>query len=450
MHCLVNRRGLLILFLIAIPGAGQDGLTLRDAVRLALRENKTLATAAAGVRASDQRIVEAQGARLPKVDYSQSFTRSDNPVFVFSSLLSQHEFNASNFDIGPLNRPDFLNNFQSQLTVDQVLYDAGQTRNSIKSAELGGKLIREEQRHAEMQVIATVVEAYYATLLAAENLKSAESSMRSAEADLKSAESVRAAGMSTDVDVLSVRVHLAAVSEQRINRSADLDVARSALNEILGLPLDAPHTLTTALAPLDLRETELPALEKEAAQTRPETRETRIGIDLAETQVGNARTAMVPHVSFHGGVEADAQRFVTRGGVSWLASINMKWNLFNGFTDRARIAEGGYLLERARAEEQRTDSSVRMQVRRAYAGLRAAQQRIEVAKASVAEAEESLRITRNRYEAGFANVTDLLRNETAVLQSRTRYLAAVHDQRVAATALEFAAGRLSVDSEVLN
>jgi outer membrane protein TolC len=48
------------------------------------------------------------------------------------------------------------------------------------------------------------------------------------------------------------------------------------------------------------------------------------------------------------------------------------------------------------------------------------------------------------------NVTDLLRNETAVLESQTRYLAAVHDQRIAATMLELATGRLSPDSEVLN
>ena len=89
-------------------------------------------------------------------------------------------------------------------------------------------------------------------------------------------------------------------------------------------------------------------------------------------------------------------------------------------------------------------------MRRAWADLKAAVQRIEVARAAVAEAEESLRITQNRYEAGLSNVTDLLRNETAVLESRTRYLAAVHDQRIAATMLELAAGRLSPASEVLN
>jgi outer membrane protein TolC len=81
--------------------------------------------------------------------------------------------------------------------------------------------------------------------------------------------------------------------------------------------------------------------------------------------------------------------------------------------------------------------------------LRAARERIEVAKASVAEAEESLRITQNRYESGMSNVTDLLRTETAVLESRTRYLTAVRDQRVAAAMLDMAAGTLSADSEVL-
>jgi outer membrane protein TolC len=96
------------------------------------------------------------------------------------------------------------------------------------------------------------------------------------------------------------------------------------------------------------------------------------------------------------------------------------------------------------------DSAVQLEVRRAWADLRAARERIDVAKAAVAEAEESLRITQNRYESGLSNVTDLLRNETALLESRTRYLAAVHDERIAATMLELAAGRLSADSEVLN
>ena len=439
-----------LLILLASPLLAQDSLSLRQAVQLALRENQAIAAADAAGRVAAARMDEARSGRLPKLNYSESFVRSDNPVFVFGSLLTQHQFSVESFNIGPLNRPDSINNFQSLLSVDQPLYDAGQTRIAVKSADLSRQMTLEEQRRTEMQVISGVVKAYYGAALAAESLKTAEQALRSAQADLQRAESVRAAGMSTDVDVLSIRVHLAAVTEQRIQRSADLDVTRSALNDALGLPLDARHTLTTTLTRLDLPDLELASSERDASMARPEARATHLEADLAKAQMDSARSALLPQVGLHAAFEADRQQFINKGGASWLASIGLHWNLFNGNGDKARIEESKHLLERAHADEQRVGSAVRLDVRRAWADLGAAQQRIEVARAAVSEAEESLRITQNRYEAGMSNVTDLLRNETAVLESRTRYLAAVHDQRIAATMLELAAGRLSPDSEVLN
>lgn len=423
---------------------------MRDAVRLALRGNQAVVSASEAVDAAQTRLAQARGGRLPKLNYSETFTRSDNPVFVFSSLLTQHQFGEPNFAIGPLNQPDALNNFQSQVTLDQTLYDAGETRHALKAAGLGRDLSQEGARDALIKTVAAAARAYYDTVLAAESLKTAEQAVRSAEADLRRAENVRAAGLSTDVDVLSIRVHLANVTEQRIRRAADLDVARAALNDAMGLPLDTAHRLTTALTPADVPDMELAKLERDAVRERPEIRQTRLAASIAQTQADSARSSLLPQVSFRSMVEADRQRFVTRGGTNWLASVSLRWNLFNGLSDTARIDEAGHLLHRAEADARRTDSAVRLQVRRAYADLHAAEQRIEVARAAVAEAEESLRITQNRYEAGMSNVTDLLRNETAVVESNTRYLAAVHDQRVAALMVEFAAGRLAADSEVLN
>lgn len=439
-----------LLLFLAAPLWAQDPLSLRQAVRLALQDNQAITASAAGLRASASRVQQARAGMLPKLNYSESFTRSDNPVFVFGSLLTQHQFGAQDFNLGPLNRPASLNNFQSQLAVDQPLYDAGQTRHAVDSARLGRQITEEDQRRTRMQVIAGVVRTYYGAVLAAESLKTAEQALRSAEADLTRAESVQAAGMSTNVDVLSIRVHLAAVTEQRIQRAADLDVAKSALNDALGLPLDAPHALTTPLRPLDLPDLTLASLERDASATRPEARQTHLAADLARTEADSARGALLPQVNFHAAFEADRQQFINRGGANWLASIGLRWNLFNGSADKARIEESTHWLERAHADEQRVDSAVRLDVRRAWADLRAAGQRIEVAQAAMAEAGESLRITQNRYQAGMSNVTDLLRNETAVIESRTRYLAAVHDQRIAATMLDLAAGRLSADSEVLS
>ena len=101
-------------------------------------------------------------------------------------------------------------------------------------------------------------------------------------------------------------------------------------------------------------------------------------------------------------------------GGNWLASVSVRWNLFNGFGDKARIDEARHLLRRSKAEATRAGSAIRLEVRRAWADLHAANQRIEVARAAVEEAQESLRITQNRYTAGLNNVTDLLRNETGL------------------------------------
>ncbi|HXS95450.1 MAG TPA: TolC family protein [Candidatus Limnocylindrales bacterium] len=438
------------LFLVAAPLLAQDSLSLRDAVRLALRENKGLAASSAAVDAARARVDQARGGRLPKLNYSESWSAGNNPVYVFGSLLTQHQFTVENLNIGTLNRPDPLNNFQSLVTIDQPIYDAGQTHTAVKSATLARELSAEDKRRAEMQIIAGVLRAYYGATLAAESLKSAEHALRSAEADLKRAEDVRAAGMATDADVLSLRVHLAGVTEQRIQRAADLDVARAELNDVLGAPLDAPHVLTTALAALDVPDMTLEALEKQGSTTRPEARQSRLAADLARVQADAARSAYLPEVMFHGAWEVDRQRFITRGGANWLTSIGLRWNLFNGNSDKARVRESTYAIDVARADEQRVDSAVRLEVRRACAALSAAGHRIEVARAAADEAEESLRITQNRYEAGMTTVTDLLRNETAVLESRTRYLSAIHDQRLAAAALQLAAGSLTPDSEVLN
>src|SRR5262249_24602904 len=129
-----------------------------------------------------------------------------------------------------------------------------------------------------------------------------------------------------------------------------LDVAKAALNDALGLPLDAAHRLTTGLTPLDLPDLDIAGLERDAAERRPETRETALAAGLARSQADAARASLLPTVGFHGAFETDRQQFLNRGGANWLAMVSLRWNLFNGNSDKARVAEAGHWMERARAE----------------------------------------------------------------------------------------------------
>jgi len=455
LHLVHLDRMKLLLFLLPVACVyGQQTLSLHDAVALGLKQSPALAASAAGTDAAGARTEQAKAGRLPSVLYNESWTRSDNPVFVFGSLLNQRQFAPQNFAIDTLNRPGFLDNFRSVVSVTQTVYDGGVTASRIESARLGQRLAVQQDRQARAETIAAIVRAYAGSVLAEERLKAAELAVRSGEADLAKAESLLNSGMATDMDVLSIRVHLAAVREARIQAAANRNVARASLNDAMGLPLDSEHQLTTGLGmPAGVvaaaTSRQQASFEQQARESRPEIQEAQLATGLARSENRLARNARKPTVTFQGAFEADRQQFVQKGGANWLVGVSLNWQVFNGFADRNKVAETVHATRKAVAEEARVDSAVRIHVRRAYADLQAAGERIETARAAVAESEESLRITRNRYQAGLSTVTDLIRTETAVLETSTRYLSALHDQRVTVAALEFAAGVLTLDSEVL-
>ncbi|MGC8792801.1 MAG: TolC family protein, partial [Bryobacteraceae bacterium] len=293
-------RAIVALLIWTLPVWAQSPLSLKEAVGMALRQNPQLQAAHSGVSAAATRIAAARSGYLPKLNYSEFFLRGNNPVYVFSSLLTQARFSERNFALPTLNRPDFLNNFQSQLVLEQPVYDAGQTRMAVRAAELGRSLAGEDARRAEQNVIAQVVRTYFGAVLAAESVKTAEEALRSAEADLARARAMRGAGLITDADVLSLQVHVAAMREQLIRRQADLEVARAALNDTLGLPLDTAHDLATPLEPAKLPEVLLAELEKAAVEQRPEIRQADLAVRLAANQKAAARASLLPQLVFRG------------------------------------------------------------------------------------------------------------------------------------------------------
>ncbi len=430
------------LSLLALGATAQEPLTLKDAVRQALGHHPGLDAASARIQASEARIGQARSGRLPRIQYMESFQSGNNPVYVFGALLTQRQFTSGNFSLDQLNRPDPLNNFQSQVVAEQLVYDFGGLKNGIRAAEIGKQMTEQEKKSAELMLVAGVARAYHGVSLATQALEVAKDALKTAEADQKRAETVRNAGMATDADVLSVQVHVASMKEQVIRRTADVQIGSAALNEALGLPLDTPHTLTTPLTPV----AGIPAGETLA---RPELQQIKLARDAADAQALSARAGYLPQIGLRGVLEADRQNFVTQGGGNWMFMASLKWNLFDGSRTKQNIAEAKALSAVAQANERQYTSAIQLEVRKARADFEAATERISVTEATIAQAEESLRILRNRYSNGLATVTDLLRAQTAALDAKTRRLAAIHDQRLAALDVERAAGILNGDSNVL-
>ncbi|MCC6291389.1 MAG: TolC family protein [Bryobacterales bacterium] len=441
--------GMVGLVCVGAPLLLAQPLSVRDAARMAVGKHPAAEEAGARVRAAEARLEQARTGFLPRLQYQESWQASNNPVFVFSTLLVQRRFTEENFAIGALNRPGAVNNFQSAVSAEQPLYDGGQTRRQVKTAELGVGMANEQRALSAMDLVAGAARAYYGALLAEEALRVAEASRESAEADLQHAMARRDAGMATEADVLSVKVHLAAVREQMIVRRSERGVARAALNEALGRPLDEPLELSSKLEPVAPAGLFTERARRGAAPDRPEVKQAGLAVEMSRVQESAARSAYLPQVSARVAGEANRGQFVRQLGGNWFAGVSLRWNLLSLYTSKGAIREAVETERANQARKRQLESGIALQVKAAVARLDAARERTTTAEAAVAEAAESLRITRDRYENGLSTITDLLRTQNAHLESGLRRVMAVHDQRVAAVQLELASGTLTPESEVL-
>jgi len=150
---------------------------------------------------------------------------------------------------------------------------------------------------------------------------------------------------------------------------------------------------------------------------------------------------VLPQVSVTGGYNYLENQFLDDETVA-MAGVGVQWALFDGGQSRKRAAS----LERNRraTEEQRADaeSLIVLQVRQAWLGVDETQQRLHVTAGAVEQAEENLRIARERYGAGLGTQTQLLEAETLRVQALTNRDTAALDAGLARLRLARAVGSL--------
>ena len=125
-------------FCIPPSHAGEpETLTLSAACERALKDNPLIRMTLSGRQIADAQLREARAGWFPLLQFSETFTRGNNPVFVFGSLLEQARFTQANFSLPALNNPEPLSNFRTALILRQTLFDQLQTYTRVTQARLG-------------------------------------------------------------------------------------------------------------------------------------------------------------------------------------------------------------------------------------------------------------------------------------------------------------------------
>ena len=438
------RRGLLVIAAVAAAGSAvsaQEPLTLDQAVQDALAHNAALRAVRAGVSEADAHVDEARSGWFPRVSVAETWQRGDQPVFVFSSLLSARQFGPQNFAIDALNHPDAIGFYRTSVALEQLVFDAGR-QAAIAGAKYRRDIAQFSSDEASAALMLATVQTYGRTLMVEAAQRAAESALEAGHEDLTRTTQRRDTGVASDADVLALVAHVADLQQRVIQQQGEAAVSRAELNRLMGVPINreyqvAPPPDANGIA---LAATSVDILLAEAERSRPELRRAASGQLLADADRASARAALIPRVAAQAAFDISGTQFNDRSS-AWLIGAEVRWNLSLGGAEAARLRAATDARSRAAAEAEDRRAAVQVEVVAALRRLQAANARRTAGLAAVDQARESQRITRNRFEAGLATVTDVLRASSAVLEADSQRVSAVIDAMVSEATLRRALGR---------
>ena len=382
--------------------------TLTDAWALALQQDHSLAAVRNQAEAAGFEAQAARAQRWPTVAVGGSYTQlDDSPAFDFA------------FTGLPLTPPELFEDDKyvmgsASLTIP--LFTSGRISSSIAAAEARERGVGAQVTAATADVKLAVADSYVGVLRARKAHGVASSNVQTLEALTRDTTSMFERELVPKNELLAVQVALADARQNELRAANAAEVAAAAYNRRLGAPLDRPVELSETLAvPVELSQ-DLPALVEQAKSRRTELAAFDAQAETYGQLARTERSRVLPQVALSGGYQYLENQFLDDETVG-MAGIGVQWALFDGGQSRKRAAA----LDRNRraTEQQRAEASsqIELQVRQAYLDIHESRQRVVVTAQAADQADENLRIARERYTAGLGTQTQLLQAETLRVQA---------------------------------
>ncbi len=445
---------LLVLFLCApsklpaaeiTPAAPPDKLSLSQAIAVALEQNLEVKAIRAKFRSSMAQKLMATSGFFPRINLSEVYSRSNNPVYFFGMRLNQGKFVMSDMQIDRLNDPPTLNNFLTRFQIVQPIFNGGDVWVGHQQAKLMVKSTGEEKAQKEKAVILSVIEAYDGVLLAKAFLAVIQDAVRTAREHVKIAESMYKEGLVVKSDLLSARVYLLSLQEEEIRAKNMVTLAITALNDAIGYPLHWNYELTGNMVGGSPPTYPVESFWSKALASRNDLKSLKFKEEVALKEIKKSKLHFLPSLNLMGNWDNYDKNFGQDGGKDWSLMVVANLNLFGGGYDKAKYDKAKADYERIHFLRMRMESGIKLQVRQAYLKIKTAAKQLKVAETAVSQAKESLRIVKNRYKNRLTTMVDVLDREVALKSAEVRLTQAKYSYETGLARLKFAIGSLSKD-----
>ena len=397
-------------------------LTLRKALRIALRTYPGLGAAQQGIIASKAGIGVAQSQYYPTLSGSSTYTRETGnfgpqPGFPFTIPESPVSF-------------DF---YQAQLTLSETLFSFGRRRSQVNQNRHLYQASRSQYSRSLQDTVFNVEKAFFAVLKDQKLIHVDDLTIDDYKVQENVAEIRYKDGVATSYDVMNARVNLSNALLTKVTDSNQLRVDRLALDRAMGVISNSPYRA------VPLSSLPLPSMNQEQAvalalHNRPDLEQITQQA-LAQKQVVKFNQAQFfPTVQTVGAYSFDSEFFPLV--YNWSVGTTLTVPIFNGFQFVRQIEQSRAQMKQTLFQREDLRQQTIVEVKTDIYNIRTDLQRISQDKELVNQAEQNLYLVENQFRVGTGTSVAVTQSERDLASARATLVRDQADLGVAISQLK--------------
>jgi outer membrane protein len=419
--------------------AAEEPLTFAGAMQRARQNAREVVAAEARRQAAGARYDQARGFRLPSLNLTALWTRTNNPAEVFALKLNQGSFSFPDFVQSDPNKAAPRSAGITRAEIVLPLFTGGELKGHIDQAKLAAEAAGTSVDWAGNSAALSAAEAYVMVAQAEEYAALLTKARETVAAHVALARNYVEQGMLVRSELLRAEVELARIEDLVEEAAGRVRVA----NANLAFRLGAPGGAAWQLAPLPEPHPVEGPVEAwlDTAASRSDLASARKLLAAGELEEKVRRAPFLPKLAFVARGELYGDTVFGSSGSSGSLLAMATWNVFAGGSDRAAVIAARAEARAGREDVARLAEGVRLEVRQAFLEADTARARYATALQALAAARENERITAERFRSGVVKILDLLDATTARREAETRELVARAETHAALLRLAVKAGR---------
>jgi len=290
------------------------------------------------------------------------------------------------------------------------------------------------------ETVTLAVAASYLLVISAESrVEAATAELNTAAALYQLAEDRESAGLTPNVDTLRARVELQVRRQNLIEANNNLAKQRITLLRVLGLPVHQPIKLVSRVPYKPLAKVSEEEALQRALATRPDYLAAEQQVKAAELRKKAAEAERLPTF----GVSGDYGVLGTHPDnvfPTWTVNAGVKIPIFEGGRIEADIRQAESVLQQRKAQREDMRGRIEQDVADAILDVGAAGEQVEVARATLDYAQQTLTQSQDRFSSGVTNNIEVIQAQEALATANQQYIGSLYAHNIAKVLLARAIG----------